>query len=439
MNTLFTKANSSQDLIQNRLVRLAVVFNLIGCLILTLAPIVRLHSWSSDLRWHHWIGFLVWAIGTLSLNKKLSKMLPDRDPYLFPLVSILTGWGLLTIYRLDVDFGLRQTVWLLVSLIIGYTILRIRGILPFLRRYKYIWLMGGLLLTMLTFVVGVYPSGTGPALWLNLFGLYLQPSELLKVLLVIFLASYLADNLRIRFNLLQLLLPTLILVGAAFLILVAQHDLGTASLFIAIYAVTIYLASGKRRLLLISMLSIIAALIVGYMVYDVIQLRIEAWLNPWADPNGRSYQIVQSIIAVANGGIFGRGIGLGSPGVIPVAHSDFIFPAIVEETGLLGAVGIILLYAFFMIRGLAIALNAPNQFQRFLAAGLTTSISVQSILIIGGSIRLLPLTGVTLPFMSYGGSSLVTCITSAFLLLVISSDSEHQSARLERSQHYQLI
>jgi cell division protein FtsW (lipid II flippase) len=439
VNTLFTKANSSQDLIQNRLVRLAVVFNLIGCLILTLAPIVRLHSWSSDLRWHHWIGFLVWAIGTLSLNKKLSKMLPDRDPYLFPLVSILTGWGLLTIYRLDVDFGLRQTVWLLVSLIIGYTILRIRGILPFLRRYKYIWLMGGLLLTMLTFVVGVYPSGTGPALWLNLFGLYLQPSELLKVLLVIFLASYLADNLRIRFNLLQLLLPTLILVGAAFLILVAQHDLGTASLFIAIYAVTIYLASGKRRLLLISMLSIIAALIVGYMVYDVIQLRIEAWLNPWADPNGRSYQIVQSIIAVANGGIFGRGIGLGSPGVIPVAHSDFIFPAIVEETGLLGAVGIILLYAFFMIRGLAIALNAPNQFQRFLAAGLTTSISVQSILIIGGSIRLLPLTGVTLPFMSYGGSSLVTCITSAFLLLVISSDSEHQSARLERSQPYQLI
>lgn len=439
MNTFFTKANTSQDLIQNRLISLAAVFYFIGCLILTLTPVVRLHSWSSDLRWHHWLGFLVWALGTFSLNKIITKWLPDRDPYIFPLVSILTAWGILTIYRLDVSFGLRQTVWLLVCFVIGYLVLRIRGILTFLRRYKYIWLTGGLLLTLLTFVVGVYPSGTGPELWLNLFGLYLQPSEILKVLLVIFLASYLADNLRIRFSLLQLLLPTLILVGAAFLILVAQHDLGTASLFIAIYAVTIYLASGKRRLLLISMLSIIAALIAGYVVYEVIQLRIEAWLNPWADPNGRSYQIVQSIIAVANGGLFGRGIGLGSPGVIPVAHSDFIFPAIVEETGLFGAVAIILLYAFFMIRGLTIALNAPNQFQRFLAAGLTTAITVQAILIIGGSIRLLPLTGVTLPFMSYGGSSLVTCITSAFLLLVISSDSEHQSAPLERSQPYRLV
>jgi cell division protein FtsW (lipid II flippase) len=439
VNTIFTKVNSHQDLIQNRLIRLVIVFNFIGCLLLTLAPVVRLHSWSADLRWHQWIGFLVWIIGIISLNMIISKRLPDRDPYIFPLISILTAWGLLTIYRLDVDFGLRQTIWLLLSFIIGYLVLRIQGILTFLRRYKYIWLTGGLLLTLLTFVIGVYPGGTGPALWLNLFGLYLQPSELLKVLLVIFLASYLADSLRIRFNLLQLLLPTLILVGAAFLILVAQHDLGTASLFIAIYAVTIYLASGKRRLLLISMVTIIVALFAGYAVYDVIQLRIEAWLNPWADPNGRSYQIVQSIIAVANGGIFGRGIGLGSPGVIPVAHSDFIFPAIAEETGLLGSAGIILLYSFFMIRGLTIALNAPNQFQRFLAAGLTTAITVQSILIIGGSIRLLPLTGVTLPFMSYGGSSLVTFIASAFLLLVISSDSEHQSAPLERSQPYRLV
>lgn len=426
-------------MIQSRLIRLAVFFHLIGCILLTLAPAVRLHSWSVEFHWQQWIGFIVWILGFLFLHRALIKYLPDRDPYLLPITSILSAWGLLTIYRLDFNFGLRQTAWLAIGLLLGFMVIRSRRLLNFLRRYKYVWLTGGLLLTLLTFVVGVYPNGTGPALWLSFFGVYLQPSEILKILLVIFLASYLADNLRVRFNLLQLLLPTLILVGASFLILVAQHDLGTASLFIAIYAVIIYLASGKRRLLLISMFVVLIALIAGYAIYDVIQLRIEAWLNPWLDSNGRSYQIVQSIIAVANGGIFGRGIGLGSPGVVPVAHSDFIFPAIFEETGLLGAVGIILLFTFFMVRGFSIALNAPNQFQRFLAAGLTSAITVQAILIIGGSIRLLPLTGVTLPFVSYGGSSLVTSFIAIFLLLVISNNAETQPAVLERGQPYRII
>ena len=162
-------------------------------------------------------------------------------------------------------------------------------------------------------------------------------------------------------------------------------------------------------------------------------------VNPWLDSNGRSFQIVQSIITVANGGIFGRGIGLGSPGVVPVAHSDFIFPAIFEETGLLGAAGLILLFTFFMIRGFSIALNAPNQFQRFLSAGLTTMITVQAVLIIGGSIRLLPLTGVTLPFVSYGGSSLVTSFVAAFLLLIISNNAETQPAVLDRGQPYRMV
>ena len=439
MSFFFSKPNSRHDVIQIRLIRLVVFFHLIGCILLTLAPAVRFHSWSAELRWHQWIGFIVWFIGFLFLHRVLLKHLPDRDPYLLPIISFLSAWGLLTIYRLDFNFGLRQTAWLAIGLLLGYLAIRSKGLLNFIRRYRYVWLSGGLLLTLLTFVVGVYPNGTGPALWLSFFGVYLQPSEILKILLVVFLASYLADNLRVRFNLLQLLLPTLILVGAAFLILVAQHDLGTASLFIAVYAVIIYLASGKKRLLLISMIVVLIAIIAGYLIYDVIQLRIEAWLNPWLDSNGRSYQIVQSIIAVANGGIFGRGIGLGSPGVVPVAHSDFIFPAIFEETGLLGAAGLVLLFTFFMIRGFSIALNAPNQFQRFLAAGLTTTITVQALLIIGGSIRLLPLTGVTLPFVSYGGSSLVTSFVAAFLLLIISNNSETQPAVLDRGQPYRMV
>jgi cell division protein FtsW (lipid II flippase) len=436
---LQNRPNSRQDVIQIRLLKLALYFYFFGCIALTLAPAVRFHSWSATLNWQQWLGFGVWLIGFLLLHRIVTRYLPDRDPYLLPIIALLTAWGLLTIYRLDYHFGYRQTIWLAVGITISIVIIRLKDVLNFIRRYKYIWLMSGLFLTLLTFFIGVYPSGSGPALWLNFLGVFVQPSELLKILLVIFLAAYLADNLRIGFSLMQLLTPTLILIGIAFLILVAQHDLGTASLFIAIYSVTVYLALGKRRLLLLSFIAVLIALIAGYAVYDVIQIRIEAWLNPWLDANGRSFQIVQSLIAVANGGIFGRGIGLGSPGVVPVAQSDFIFPAIFEESGLVGAAGVILLFAFFMARAFSISLRSPNQFQRFLAAGLTTAITVQAILIIGGSIRMLPLTGVTLPFISYGGSSLVTSFISISLLLIISNRSELHPAALERGQPYRMV
>ncbi|MEA5079945.1 MAG: FtsW/RodA/SpoVE family cell cycle protein, partial [Anaerolineaceae bacterium] len=174
-------------------------------------------------------------------------------------------------------------------------------------------------------------------------------------------------------------------------------------------------------------------------LFDVIKLRVDAWLNPWLDPSGRSYQIVQSILAVANGGLFGRGPGLGSPGTVPVAQSDFIFAAISEEFGLAGGIALVGILAFFTIRGLDIALHAPNRFQRFLAAGVTTYIITQALLIIGGTIRLLPLTGVTLPFMSYGGSSLVTAYFSGFLLLIISNQAEDQPAALENGKSYVFI
>lgn len=439
MRFLFQKPNSRQDVIQNRLLRLAIYTLFIGCIILTLAPVVRFHTWTAEINWRHWLGFVVWLVGFVLLHKSVLRHLPDRDPYIVPIIAMLSGLGLLTLYRLDYHFGLRQTIWLALSITLAIGIIRYKEILTFLRRYKYIWLTGGILLTLLTFVIGVYPGGTGPGLWLNFLGVFFQPSELLKLLLIIFIAAYLADNIHVGFSLGQLLTPTLILIGIAFLILVAQHDLGTASLFIAIYAVTVYLALGKRRLLLFSFLAVVAALIIGYEVYSVIQIRIEAWLNPWLDANGRSYQIVQSLIAIANGGIFGRGLGLGSPGVVPVAQSDFIFPAIFEEEGLAGAAGVILLFVFFMSRGFSISLRSPNQFQRFLAAGLTTSVSVQAILIMGGSTRLLPLTGVTLPFISYGGSSLLVCFIGASLLLIISNRSELHPAVLERGQPFRMV
>ncbi len=181
------------------------------------------------------VGFAVWLLGFSLLYRQVNHFLPDRDPYLLPIIALLTGWGLLEIFRLDVSLGFRQTAWLVALFYYAPGGDSLSQLLNLLRRYKYIWLVGGLILALLTFFFGTYPGGNGPHLWLGFYGVYIQPSEFLKILLIIYLAAYLADSLPARFKLMQLITPTLILVGAALLILAAQRDLGTATLFILIY------------------------------------------------------------------------------------------------------------------------------------------------------------------------------------------------------------
>lgn len=424
MNPPIRVTGVEKKTIQDRLVFVAAVFVFIYAALLTLSTSVRLHTWNVPYRWNHWIGVAVWLAGFLFVRRQLTKYLPDHDPYLLPVAALLTGWGLLTIWRLDPTFGMRQALWLGLGLGLMGALLRFPTLMALLRRYKYIWLVSGLLLTILTFFFGTYPGGIGPKEWLGCCGVYIQPSEPLKLLLIAYLAAYLADRLPLKFSLIELLAPTLVLTGAALAILVAQHDLGTAILFIGLYAAIIFIASGKYRLLVISSIILVLAIFVGYRLFDVIKLRIDAWVNPWADATGGAYQIVQSLISVASGGIFGSGVGLGSPGVVPVSHSDFIFTAITEETGLIGGLGIILLLAVITCRGIIIALRAQNPYQRYLSAGLTIYLVAQSVLIIGGNLRLFPLTGVTLPFVSYGGSSLLTSLVALLLLLIASNRSE---------------
>ncbi|MFO7624636.1 MAG: FtsW/RodA/SpoVE family cell cycle protein [Anaerolineales bacterium] len=423
--------------IQGRLLSLAGVFLFLFSITLTLAPAVRSHSWQVDYNWQHWIGYIAWLAAIIFLHLQTNHRLPYRDPYLLPATALLSGWGLLTIFRLAPNFGYRQSAWLLVAVAVVAAGLRLPSDLGYLRRYKYLWLTGGLLLTALTFLIGTNPSGApSPRLWLGGSGIYLQPSEPLKLLLVIYLAAYLSGGisgftprlLLLSARLLPLLAPTLMMTGAALLILVLQRDLGTSSIFLFLYAAIVYVASGNKRILLLSGLAFLTAAGIGYGLFDVVRLRVEAWIDPWADPSGRSYQIVQSLMAIANGGLFGRGPGLGSPGLVPIPHSDFIFVSIVEETGLLGALGLLVLLGLVTVRGLRTALRAPDSFRRFLAAGLTAYLVSQSILIIGGNLRLLPLTGVTLPFVSYGGSSLLTSFLALFFLLVISDQEQARAA-----------
>jgi hypothetical protein len=226
---------------------------------------------------------------------------------------------------------------------------------------------------------------------------------------------------------LQILIPTLFMTGIAMLLLIAQRDLGTASLFIFIYSVMVFLATGWRWIPVITALILAAAGTLGYLLFDVVRVRIEAWINPWLDPTGNSYQIVQSLMAVANGDVFGRGPGMGSPSLVPVAHSDFIFSAIAEENGLIGMIGLLVLLGLLVHRGLLIAIKTSNTFRQLLAAGLTVFLIGQSLLIIGGNLRMLPLTGVTLPFISYGGSSLlISFLVGLFLVLISADAAEHR-------------
>lgn len=441
--------SKSPNRIQSRLLISAGIFLALYAIALTIAPIARSRGWEGDLRWDHWIGYLVWLPLIFLAHLQSKRQLPNRDPYLLPIAVLLSGWGLMTIWRLFPEFGLRQTVWFAFAVGV-YTIgLRLPRRLDFLRRYKYVWLISGLILTGLTLILGTNPSSsTGPRLWLGCCGVYFQPSEPLKLLLIIYLSAFLADRqpwVRISAPIdnlgedqsqtegrknktagkssLPLLAPILLMTGLTLLLLLFQRDLGTATIFLFLFTVILYLATERKLFLILSVLLLVASVVSSYFLFDVVRLRIDAWINPWVDPSGRSYQIVQSLLAMANGGIGGRGPGMGSPSLVPISHSDFIFSAIVEESGLVGGIALIAMLMIFTASGLRLSLRAPDNFRRYLAAGLTAYLVGQSLLIIGGNIRLLPLTGVTLPFVSYGGSSLVTAYISLLILALISQSA----------------
>jgi cell division protein FtsW (lipid II flippase) len=427
------------DRIQSRLLQWSALFLFIQSLILTLSPAVRERSWAVDYRLSHWAGFLFWAALAFFAHRVIVKHLPERDPYLFPAAMLLSGWGILTIWRLDETFGMRQILWLAISLILFILVLRIQPSLSIFRRYKYLFLGSGLLITALTLAFGTNPLGFGPRLWLGCCGVYFQPSEPLKLLLVIYLSAYLADRASIQLFSFPLLIPTLVVTGVALLLLLVQRDLGTASIFVCIFTIVIFIATGKRRVLISTSLFLILALLVGYFFIDIIHVRVVGWVNPWDDPSGNSYQIIQSLLAVANGGTIGRGFGIGSPLLVPVAISDFIFSAIAEETGLIGSLSLIAIIWLILARGLIASLRAPDRFRRYLAAGIVSYLGVQSLLIIGGNIRLLPLTGVTLPFVSYGGSSLLTSFIALYILLGISNTEEEEPAQLHEPKPYTIL
>ena len=416
------------------------------------APAARAAQWSAaSPSFNYIITIIIFAACVVVGHISLARRLPHHDPLLFPLVMFLAGWGLVQVWRLAPAFGLRQTMWLMIGVGAMIVVTFLPDDLRWLRRYRYVWLVAALSLTALTLIVGTNPSGGNQQLWLGCCGLYFQPSEALKLLFVVYLASYISENSfllitksprtqmtqrelrvpsRLSFFVINFqaqttvpLAPILAVWGFSLILLLSQRDLGTGSLLFASFIAMLYLATGQKRFVVVGVLLLVSGSLLSYYLFDVVRLRVDAWIDPFIDPSGRSFQIVQSLIAIANGGLIGRGVGFGSPTVIPVVHSDFVFAALIEECGLLGGAAVVAALAAFVMRGLRVAALATTTYRSLLAGGLSMMIGLQSILIIGGVIKALPLTGVTLPFISYGGSSLLINLIIVGLLLKLSDDS----------------
>jgi cell division protein FtsW (lipid II flippase) len=304
--------------------------------------------------------------------------------------------------------------------------------LRLLARYRYSWALSAMALVALTLVAGREASPGGPRLWLELGGLSFQPAEPLKLVLVIFLAGYLEDKQDLlargswKLGALRLipwpyLAPLAVMLGSSLLLLAVQRDLGAALLLYGIGLGLLYVASLRISYVLLGLSAFVLGAAELHLRMPVVRTRLAIWLDPWADAQGFGYQVVQSLLAVAGGGFLGSGLGLGQPTVIPAVHTDFVFAAIAEELGLAGATAVLLVYAILGLRGLRAALRA-NGVSALLAAGIAIALTLQALIIMAGVVKLIPLTGITLPFLSYGGTSL---ITSAFMLgLLLRAESE---------------
>ena len=368
--------------------------------------------------------------------------LPHADPFLLPLGGLLSALGITMIYRIDPELAFRQGLWVVVGVAV------FAALVLFLRDYreldnvKYLLGVSAIVLLVLPALPFIGRTINGATLWVDFGGpLVFQPGELAKVLFVVFLAGYLRDNREMlsfgvgsgRLPSPKHLGPLLLIWGGAMLVLFQTRDLGGALLYFAIFLVMLYTATARWSFVAVGLGLFLLGAFALYQVIPHVQDRVEGWLDPWSDPQGETYQLVQSIYAISGGGVFGSGLGRGilvSPegeSYIPFLETDFIFSAVAQELGLAGAAAVVLLYLLFAFRGFRISMLADDGFSKLLAAGLTAAVAIQAFIIIGGVTGLIPLTGITLPFVSYGGSSIVANFVVLALLLMVSD-------RVERSE-----
>lgn len=364
---------------------------------------------------------------------------PGADPAILPIVFILSGIGITFVTRLAPALAISQLIILFVSVALMVGTLALVKNLDVVMRYKYTFGIIGIILLMLPIFIGTTISGS--KLWIRIAGFTIQPGEFAKVFIVLFLAGYLAENrellsisnrkiLGFKIPRLRLLLPLFAVWGVCLLVVVFERDLGSAVLFYTIFLLMLYVATGRFSYVVIGLALLAVGAVGAYKFLSHVQVRFQVWVDPFKDAQGQGYQIVQSLFSLADGGLVGVGIGNGMANNIPVVESDFIFSAIGEEMGLLGGGAVLILFMLFAVRGLTTAARAKSDLAAFSATGLTAAISFQAFLIVGGVTRLIPLTGVTLPFMSQGGSSLLASFIIVALLLRAGDEATGREAEL---------
>ena len=352
---------------------------------------------------------------------------PDADPYLLPMAGLLTGIGLTEIYRLDEDDAFRQGLWIVCGLAaFGSTLFLLRRDYRRLEGFKYLFGLAAIALLVLPVVPKLGATVNGARLWVNIGPLHFQPGELAKILLIVFLAGYLREKREVlaQFRLKDLG-PLVLIWGGAMLVLVQTNDLGGGLLYFGIFLAMLYVATAQVWFVVAGTALFVGGAAGVYALVPRVEERIDIWRDPWSDPYGSGYQTAQSLYSIANGHFGGTGFGRGTftdpdgNTLIPYVNTDFIYSALAQELGLIGTAAFLLVYMLFAARGFRIALLAQDGFSKLLAVGLTFCFTLQTFIIVGGVLRLIPLTGITLPFVSYGGSSIVAnFILLAGLLLV---------------------
>ncbi len=358
----------------------------------------------------------------------LRKFAPAADPAILPICFALSSIGIAFVTRLAPDLAVRQVAWLVLGIIFMIAVIIFMKNMDKTANYKYTLMVIDLILLLSPLLPGIGNEIYGSRIWLSIGSFSFQPGEIAKIFIVLFLAGYLAQNREMlsvfthkvgpfKFPDLSTLLPLLIMWLLSMAIVVFEKDLGSALIVYFVFLTMLYVASGKKFYLIVGLLTIAIGAVILFFFFSHVQVRVDTWLDPFADPTNTGYQLVQSIFSMADGGLFGVGIGSGLADNIPIVESDFIFAAIAEETGLLGAAGLLLLYLCFAIRGLVTAARAKSDVSSFIAVGLTATIVLQAFIIVGGVTRLIPLTGLTLPFVSQGGSSLLASFIAVGFLL----------------------
>jgi cell division protein FtsW (lipid II flippase) len=346
---------------------------------------------------------------------------PNADPYLLPIAGLLTAVGVTEIYRLNPDDAFRQGTWIVIGLgLFAVALVTLRRDVRVLEGYKYLFGLGAVLLLFLPEVPKIGTEVNGARLWVHAGPFRFQPGELGKIALIVFLAGYLREKREVLTQgRIKDFGPLLVIWGAAMLMLLATKDLGGGLLFFGIFLAMLYVATARLWYVAAGLVLFFAGAYGVYTRVPHVRERVSIWTDPWPHAHTTGYQIIQSLYSAAHGGFGGTGLGKGTftdttgHQLIPYLNTDFIYSALAQELGLIGAAALLLVYMVFVLRGFRIALLADDGFSKLLATGLTFSFALQTFIIVGGILRIIPLTGITLPFVSYGGSSVV----ANFLLL----------------------